>query len=363
MSVLRAVWMATILCLIAVLGYMAVTHGGGSVDVVAPATSGTAAAPPPAATDEERIAAIDRAWRSWIARHRVTKATLAIGHDGAVVHTAGIGLDPDTAVPVADLADAVTATCLARLFDARGLSFNLTLGEIKDQMSEIRVLLPIWTQDITIAQLVSHTSGLAPDITKGDLWGQPSGTEPRHRRIALAALAENAIQGKRGDFFYNNGNYAVLGAVIEAMTGLPYDVACTDAVLAPAGVTTANLAGPYASNSSFGGWDISAPDYLRFILHWTAPDQTWIAYPASYPQARTGAPGESYGLGLSRTELDGRIVLSHGGSLCIDDITARQVGAGVMSVVDGWSVVATWNACTPQEDVSSFLRTLFDAAR
>lgn len=310
------------------------------------------------------IEEIEKIWRNWMASNGVTKASLAIGRAGDIVYDTGFGIGADDMVPAADLSQTITALCLARLFDTQALSFNLTLEELKDNLSTANFVPPIWAQSLTVSELVTHTSGLEPDVTQDSVWRHPVSSEARHRRIALAALAQTAMRGTRGKFFYNSGNYAVLGVIIETLSRLPYDIACQEELLSPAGVTTAGLSGPYAANSSFGGWEISTNDYLRFVMHWTKPDLTWVAYPGSYPQAPLGnRANTTYNLGFIRSAYGEGVALYNFNRSCNDDPTARQTGAGVILIPGDWAIVATWNTCTTAEQATDLLFKMLDAAR
>src|SRR5439155_19473929 len=62
---------------------------------------------------------------------------------------------------------------------------------------------------------------------------------------------------------YSNAGYLMLGAVIEEASGRPYASYCRDAVLTPQGAT-GELDPKWAVLGPFGGWRVSAENYLRF---------------------------------------------------------------------------------------------------
>src|SRR5262249_43731112 len=110
---------------------------------------------------------------------------------------------------------------------------------------------------ITIEQLVTHRGGLAREARPGpparDLNGMLA-------KIMLTPLAENP--GIR--MAYSNVGYQILGAVVETVSGSPYERRCGSTALAPmkaSGVIDPEL----RSRAGSGGWRVSAIDYGKFI--------------------------------------------------------------------------------------------------
>ncbi len=311
--------------------------------------------------DERAVARVSAVFQKFAENHALSEASLAIGYDRGLVHGEGVGRIADAPVPVASLSKAVTAVCLANLFRTRNLPFTTTLADLTPQLSALRVTPPAHARDIRVSDLVSHTSGLDPDITQGNMPSPSFGPAGLHRRIAFQAMARNAMRGVRGRFYYNNGNYAILAAVIEAVSGREYAPFCAETVLTPAGATSAHMQGRLAALSSFGGWDISAADHTRFLMHWFAPEQPWIARPQDFPGAET-ATGSVYGLGMSRKELRGGQVYTHFGMICTDQ---AQDGTGAVAIVlpGSYAMTVTWNRCLDDDTILEFIADLSAAVR
>lgn len=81
---------------------------------------------------------------------------------------------------------------------------------------------PAWTRDVTLGDLMRHTSGI-PDYQ--DLL-EAKGvkvTDPAGQQDALAAILASRPQERPGKVFsYSNSNYVLLAHVVERVTGTPF---------------------------------------------------------------------------------------------------------------------------------------------
>ncbi len=287
--------------------------------------------------------AAEREWRAWMAENGVGAGAMAIALPDGRVIGAEAGRTASTPAPVASLSKAITGLCLDGLLDERGLTWDTTLGNIAEEMSGAGVTPRPWNEHITLASLVTHTSGLSPDLTQGTMANRNHGALGLHRRIASAALAEGAINGTTGTYFYSNTNYAVLGVVIEALSGRPYAEVCMERVMTPAGVEGAIIQGRMGSMSSFAGWEVSAEDYARFAQHWFTTGQPYVDTPDSRPLAG------NYALGYAITGRGPSASVTHDGVLCIDQFARTEHGATFMVLARGTVFAANWDGCLEPE--------------
>jgi CubicO group peptidase (beta-lactamase class C family) len=102
----------------------------------------------------------------------------------------------------------------------------------------IRDYLPYYRQDtggnITVHQLLTHTSGL-PMFSKDPLPEAHLGPYPVKEFVEKYCSDDLAFEPGTG-FSYSNCGYYVLGAIIEAVTGLTYEQALERMILEPAGM-------------------------------------------------------------------------------------------------------------------------------
>lgn len=297
-----------------------------------------APAPIPSLTGAQ-IGAVEAEWRGWMAESGLTDGAMALALPDGRVIGAGLGRDPAAAVPVASLSKAITGLCLDGLLAERGLGWNTRLGDIAVQMSAAGVTPRPWNAEITLAGLATHSAGLQPDLTQGDLVARTHGALGLHRRIASEALAEGAMRGQPGRFFYSNTNYAVLGVAIEALSGRSYAETCQQRVMRAAGVEGAVIEGRMGSMSSYAGWEISAEDYARLARHWFAAGQPHVDAPGTRPAAGT------YALGYAIEGAGRSAEVTHNGRLCFDRDTREGHGATFVALGSGVAFAATWGAC------------------
>lgn len=140
---------------------------------------------------------------------------------------------------------AMTAALIARLADQGRLSRDLTVGEaLGDAIPDMD---PAW-RDVRLEELLSHTSGMAPNAGVGmmfSLAGTDAGRDARADRIAYArAVLKDAPPGARGEFAYSNAGYVVAGAMVEAALDAPYETLMQTDVFAPLGLDSAGFGPP-----------------------------------------------------------------------------------------------------------------------
>jgi D-alanyl-D-alanine carboxypeptidase len=114
---------------------------------------------------------------------------------------------------------AMTATLIGLFVDRGKLRFEDTLGELLRG----EALDPGWT-GVRIEQLLEHRGGAPGDIPP-DVFEQAErdGTAPDARiRLVRAILATPPAQAP-GTYVYSNTGYIILGAVLERLSGVPWE--------------------------------------------------------------------------------------------------------------------------------------------
>jgi uncharacterized protein YbbC (DUF1343 family) len=177
----------------------------------------------------------DSILNSAIQDHQIPGAVLIVGHRGKVVYRRCYGsrsLEPvqermtlDTVFDMASLTKPlITATAVMQLYEHGKLSPN-------DPVSKY---LPDFAandkQDITIRQLLTHYSGLPPDLSLADPW---EGKQEAYTR----AFAIKPIHPAGMQFVYSDINFIVLGALVEKISGLTLDEYAQRFIIAPLGLT------------------------------------------------------------------------------------------------------------------------------
>ncbi|MCO5973593.1 serine hydrolase [Actinoallomurus soli] len=301
-------------------------------------------------------------WRRRLARlaerHNVPGAQLGIlrigtnGLDDELVEAAHGVLHVRTGAPVAtdslfqigSITKVWTATVAMTLIDEGSLALDTPVADV---LPELRLADPDVTKSVTVRHLLTHTSGIDGDV----FTDTGRGDDCLEKYVDLLGDAgQNHPLG--ATFSYCNAGYALLGRVIEKVTGQTWDRALRDRLCAPLGLThtvtlpeEALLFSAAVGHDEYEGEPVPAPawtlprsigpaglitstaaEVLAFArLHLTgglAADGTRIlsadgaaamaAHETDLPDEHT--LGDSWGLGWIRFGWDGHRLIGHDGN-------------------------------------------------
>ena len=240
--------------------------------------------------------------------------------------------DGDTQYRIGSLTKTFVAVLVMRLRDEGRLDLGDPLG---------KYLGVSQAESVTIAQLLSHTAGLASEAD-GPWWERT----PGQLRPELASiLGDQPGRHPAGRLFhYSNPGYALLGALVGELRGQPWHEVLRQEILEPLGMprTTVQPQSPHARGFAVHPWaDVmqlepaeqtglmapagelwsTAEDLCRFAAFLLDGDDRVLGA-ETLAEMRTPAapPGDDirdggYGLGLQLFRLDGRLFFGHGGSM------------------------------------------------
>ncbi|MGY1726448.1 serine hydrolase domain-containing protein [Geodermatophilus sp. SYSU D01062] len=182
---------------------------------------GDEAAPTAAAALEEQVARSEALLQEVLAADE-PGCSAAVGIDGEVVWAAARGLadtgtgrplTTETTFDVGSVGKQFTATAVLLLEQDGVLS-------LEDPVSRWLPDLPAWADEVTLDQLVHHTSGI-PDFL-ADLEAAGIGVTDRvTQEQAVQAIAAHPELPGTGGFAYSNSNYVLLAEVVRAASGQP----------------------------------------------------------------------------------------------------------------------------------------------
>ena len=216
----------------------------------APANSAAktqATASSPSTGDQARFVALDKIVQDAIANGSAPGAVVLIGHNGAVVYRKAFGhlttaanaepMTPETIFDLGALTEVVaTTTCVMRLEQ---------LGQIKLN-DVVAKYIPDFAQngkeDITIRMLLTHYSGLPPDLDLKESW---NGTEEGYNRVNAAKL----VSAPGSTFVYSDVGFVVLGELVQKVSGMPLDQYAQNYVFGPLGMANTRFYPPPAWQS------------------------------------------------------------------------------------------------------------------
>jgi CubicO group peptidase (beta-lactamase class C family) len=134
----------------------------------------------------------------------------------------GAGLRPDTIYDMGSITKSFTATAVLLLEEEGKLSIDDTLAKHFPGV-------PADKAEITLRQILGHSAGLA------DLIGNDYDPVPREKFLA-DFFATPLVSKPGAEYHYSNGGYSVLAAIVEDVSGKPYETFMRERLFAPAGM-------------------------------------------------------------------------------------------------------------------------------
>lgn len=183
--------------------------------------------------------------------------------DRTVVYRAGVA-DTRTGRPpratdhmrIASVAKAFSGAVALRLVDRHRLELDDTIGE------RLPSLPAAWHQ-VTLRQLLSHTSGL-PDFSRAPAFIEILQEDPRHhfdsRRLLDFVADENLLFPPGSRYEYSNSDNIAVALMAEAVTGEPYERLLEQLVYRPVGLRQTSLPQGYQLPRPYlHGYDVTPP--------------------------------------------------------------------------------------------------------
>lgn len=163
---------------------------------------------------------------------------------GRVDVASGLPADPSTLYEIASTSKQFTAALVLRLVE-RG---RLTLGDpIGRHLSGLR---PEW-EEITIEQLLNHTSGL-----QGNYLDQGSIERELPGDSLIAQAARDTMAAPPGTkYIYSNVGYLLLAVLIEELYGQPYAAVLRDEIARPLGLAALGACGDAGTTGRAAGYN------------------------------------------------------------------------------------------------------------
>ena len=271
---------------------------------------------------------------------------------GAADVTAGRDATPDTQYRLGSITKTFTAAAIMQLRDAG----KLDLEDALDKHVDAAAHAP------TLRRLLSHTSGLQRE-THDDAWLKARFADVPELLETLGDAEQVLPPGAR--FHYSNLAFALLGVVVERVSGIPYAQYVQEKLLAPLGLTRTSFEPqepaaigyvvlPYVEGVweeapvQTGAWIAAGQMWgtVRDLCTWAAflagPDESVLSR-SSVEEMRTVQTIDDhvrwsggYGLGLMLQRDGDRILAGHGGSMpgfiaAVYVSPADKVGVGILT--------------------------------
>jgi uncharacterized protein YbbC (DUF1343 family) len=232
-----------------------------------PLASGQATGPSTSqASNPVKLGAVDSIIEQAIADGNIPGALLVVGHNGRVIYRKAYGhraLEPrrelmtlDTIFDLASLTKVIaTTTAVMQLMEMGKLRLN----------DPVAKYIPDFAQngkdDITIRQLLTHYSGLAPDLDLETPW------EGKQTAYQLAAVVPPEMTPGSG-FVYSDINFIMLGELVEKVTGETLDAYTAQHVFTPLKMTRTRFLPPLIWGLKIAPTQYDEKDkMLRGVVH------------------------------------------------------------------------------------------------
>jgi CubicO group peptidase (beta-lactamase class C family) len=236
---------------------------------------------------------------------------------------------------------AMTSTLIARLVERGQLKWDSTLAEI---FPDLAPQMNPEFQKVTLLQLFSHRAGLPANLNLADYLGNDA--QSLRLRAVREELAKKPQSAPGGKYLYSNLGYIIAGAVVEKITGQPWESAISNEVFNPLQMKSVGFGGtgtpgqidqpwphtddgqPTAENGpdmdnppvmgSAGRIHCSIQDWAKFVqdqLRGARGESGTLLKPESYQKLQTPPFGGDYALGwtvVQRSWAGGK-ALNHGG--------------------------------------------------
>jgi CubicO group peptidase (beta-lactamase class C family) len=332
-------------------------------------------APPAAFADPDRVATLTRAlpridalMAEFAERNRVPGIAYGVIVDGKLLHVRALGLrevgtrapvDTSSVFRIASMTKSFTALAILQLRDAGRISLDAPAEQYVPELAGLRYP----TSDaprITVRHLLTHSAGFPEDNPWGDQ--QLAATDEDLARLLRGGVPFSNVPGVA--YEYSNLGFALLGRIVQNVSGLRYAEYIQSRVLRPLGMTSTTMEArdvpanrlahgyrvrdgewleeaplPDGSFGAMGGMLTSAADLSRWVAlmldAWPPRDgaespvlrrsslremqqvgrmrPTSVVRDASNETLALNAGGYGYGLGLTQTCAFGQVIAHSGG--------------------------------------------------
>jgi CubicO group peptidase (beta-lactamase class C family) len=284
----------------------------------------------------DRFAAIAPRMQEFVDKGEAAGVVTLIATRDRILHVGAVGktdlakdrkMRTDDIFWIASMSKPITSVCIAILADEGKLSFDDPLARHLPEFAGLvinengRTVQP--SRPVTLRDVMTHTSG----------FGEMTNREPH---LTLAETAKNLSQqplrfqpGSR--FAYSTAGIDILGRVVEAVSGMPFDKFLQRRVLDPLGMKDTSFwiapekeprwARPYRWNAQTGKLEETAISYLYKTA---VTDRQRPALGGAGLFSTAGDIARFYQMMLNQGALHGKRILKPG---TVAEMTRKQTGA------------------------------------
>lgn len=276
---------------------------------------------------------------------RIPGLALAITHGDQVAHLHGFGaadstgraVTPQTPFLLGSTTKSFTALAIMQLVEAGKIELD---APVQRYLPWFHVADPVASARITVRHLLTQVSGLSTSVGLQLFTDSPAETPEQYVRN-LSAVALTKPVG--ATFQYSNGNYAILGLIVQVVSGAPFETYLQEHVLSPLQMQRsfvsqeqAKKAGLAQGHRSWFGVPVpidpplhpaafaagyliaSAEDMAHYLIAQSnggVYNGVSLLSPQGIDTMHTFAPGSSYAMGWGKFSQNGESILYHDGDI------------------------------------------------
>ena len=188
-----------------------------------------------ASVDAAAPAKIATRMQQFVDDKQIAGAVTLVMRRGKIVHFEPVGwadiaekrpMTRDNLFAIASMTKPITATAMLILQDEGKLSVSDPVSKYIPQFKDAKLADRPLPREITIRDLMTHTSGVGPPAVK-DAFAEPS------LRATAEQIAAAPLQFEPGSKWKYGGGMTVCGAIIQAVSGKSYDKFLTERIFRP----------------------------------------------------------------------------------------------------------------------------------
>jgi CubicO group peptidase (beta-lactamase class C family) len=191
--------------------------------------------------------ALAKAVQEYLDREHIPGAVVGIVENEKLVYRKAFGLrdvavgapmTADTLFQIGSATKSMTSVLMGILRDEGLLGFDDPISKYLPPDTS----LPAALRAITLRQLATHTAGLPRNfVNRRNVEGSPSVAMPYTVGELYEGLPRTALVELKGGSRYSNVGPALLGHILERVSGVPYEKLLHDRLLAPLGMSSTGI--------------------------------------------------------------------------------------------------------------------------
>ena len=214
--------------------------------------------------------AVDSMFRAWAEREHLPGLSYGVVLDGDLVYSSGFGtanlardlpVTPGSLFRIASMSKSITAMAILQLRDEGKLRLDDPISRYIPEADALE-LLTTDAPEITIRHLLTHSAGFPEDNPWGDR--QLAESDAMLRGMLTEGVSFSNAPGVT--YEYSNLGFALLGQIVEAVSGESLPAYTRAKIFEPLGMTSTV-------------WEYERADADRLALGYAWLDQKWVHVP------------------------------------------------------------------------------------